>query len=50
MEKQIIKKEICDIMEGDEQAFDMRSKRYKFIKKMILIYLYQIVSENNANV
>lgn len=27
----IIKKEICDVMEGSEQAFDMRAKRYKQI-------------------
>lgn len=26
-----IKKEICDVMEGSEDAFDMRSKRYKKI-------------------
>lgn len=26
-----IKKEICDVMEGSEQAFNMRSKRYKQI-------------------
>lgn len=27
-----IKKEICDVMEGGEIAFEMRSKRYKLIK------------------
>lgn len=27
-----IKKEICDVMEGGEQAFEMRSKRYRQIK------------------
>lgn len=27
-----IKKEICDVMEGGELAFEMRSKRYKLIK------------------
>jgi len=27
----LIKKEICDIMEGGEYAFDMRSKRYKLV-------------------
>ncbi len=26
-----VKKEICDVMEGSEQAFDMRSRRYKQI-------------------
>lgn len=26
-----IKKEICDVMEGGEHAFDMRSKRYKLL-------------------
>jgi len=32
VEQPEIKKEICDVMEGSEQAFDMRSKRYKHIK------------------
>jgi ABC-type Mn2+/Zn2+ transport system ATPase subunit len=31
VEDRIIKKEICDVMEGTEYAFDMRSKRYKSI-------------------
>lgn len=31
VEQTEIKKEICDVMEGSEQAFDMRSKRYKQI-------------------
>lgn len=31
VEDRIIKKEICDVMEGTEFAFDMRSKRYKSI-------------------
>lgn len=31
LEQPIIKKEICDVMEGSEHAFDMRSKRYKSI-------------------
>ncbi|RXK57540.1 PHP domain-containing protein [Lacibacter luteus] len=31
VEQANIKKEICDVMEGSEQAFDMRSKRYKQI-------------------
>ena len=31
VEQPHIKKEICDVMEGTEQAFDMRSKRYKQI-------------------
>lgn len=31
VEQPIIKKEICDVMEGSEQAFDMRSRRYKQI-------------------
>jgi len=31
VEQPIIKKEICDVMEGSEQAFEMRSKRYKQI-------------------
>ncbi len=31
VEKPEIKKEICDVMEGSEQAFDMRSRRYKQI-------------------
>ena len=29
VEQLAIKKEICDVMEGSEQAFDMRYKRYK---------------------
>jgi hypothetical protein len=32
VEQPLIKKEICDVMEGTEQAFEMRSKRYKEIK------------------
>jgi energy-coupling factor transporter ATP-binding protein EcfA2 len=32
VEQVAIKKEICDVMEGGEQAFEMRSKRYKQIK------------------
>lgn len=31
LEQAGIKKEICDVMEGSEQAFDMRSRRYKQI-------------------
>jgi len=31
LEQAKIKKEICDVMEGSEQAFDMRSRRYKQI-------------------
>lgn len=31
VDKSEIKKEICDVMEGSEAAFDMRSKRYKNI-------------------
>lgn len=31
VEQSIVKKEICDVMEGSEQAFDMRSRRYKQI-------------------
>lgn len=31
VEQPIIKKEICDVMEGTEQAFEMRSRRYKQI-------------------
>lgn len=31
VEQPHIKKEICDVMEGTEQAFDMRSRRYKQI-------------------
>ena len=31
VEQTAIKKEICDVMEGSEQAFNMRSKRYKQI-------------------
>ena len=31
VEQPQIKKEICDVMEGTEQAFEMRSKRYKEI-------------------
>lgn len=31
VEQPVIKKEICDVMEGSEQAFDMRSRRYKQI-------------------
>jgi energy-coupling factor transporter ATP-binding protein EcfA2 len=33
VDKSEIKKEICDVMEGSEMAFNMRSKRYKEIKK-----------------
>jgi PHP family Zn ribbon phosphoesterase len=32
VEQSIIKKEICDVMEGSEQAFEMRLKRYRMIK------------------
>jgi energy-coupling factor transporter ATP-binding protein EcfA2 len=32
VEQVAIKKEICDVMEGGEQAFEMRSKRYKQLK------------------
>lgn len=32
VEQTSIKKEICDVMEGGEIAFEMRSKRYKLIK------------------
>lgn len=32
VERKLIKKEICDVMEGGESAFDMRSKRYKSLK------------------
>ncbi|RYF87929.1 MAG: hypothetical protein EOO00_11915 [Chitinophagaceae bacterium] len=31
VEDRVIKKEICDVMEGTEYAFNMRSKRYKSI-------------------
>ena len=31
LEQKQIKKEICDVMEGSEGAFDMRSRRYKQI-------------------
>lgn len=31
VEQPLIKKEICDVMEGTEQAFEMRSKRYREI-------------------
>ncbi len=31
VEQTAIKKEVCDVMEGSEQAFNMRSKRYKEI-------------------
>lgn len=31
VEQPVIKKEICDVMEGSEQAFDMRARRYKQI-------------------
>jgi len=31
LEQPIIKKEICDVMEGSEQAFEMRARRYKQI-------------------
>lgn len=30
IEQESIKKEICDVMEGGKEAFDMRSKRYSF--------------------
>jgi len=33
VEQLSIKKEICDVMEGGEQAFEMRSKRYMQINK-----------------
>jgi len=33
VEDKEIKKEICDVMEGTEHAFDMRSKRYKSITR-----------------
>ncbi|MDQ3192758.1 MAG: PHP domain-containing protein [Bacteroidota bacterium] len=33
VEQELIKKEICSIMEGGEIAFEMRSKRYKQIRK-----------------
>jgi len=32
VEQVAIKKEICDVMEGGEKAFEMRYKRYKLIK------------------
>jgi len=32
VEQTAIKKEICDVMEGSEQAFNMRSQRYKQIR------------------
>lgn len=32
VEDPTIKKEICDVMEGSEKAFNMRSERYKHIK------------------
>ena len=32
VEQPNIKKEICDVMEGSEKAFIMRSMRYKFIQ------------------
>ncbi len=32
VERLAIKKEICDVMEGSEQAFEMRSKRYQQIQ------------------
>ena len=32
VEQPNIKKEICDVMEGTEKAFQMRSDRYKLIK------------------
>lgn len=32
VEEPTIKKEICDVMEGSEKAFNMRSERYKHIK------------------
>lgn len=35
VEQPEIKKEICDVMEGTEHAFDMRSKRYKDILSTI---------------
>ena len=31
VEQPVIKKEICDVMEGSEQAFKMRSRRYDVI-------------------
>ncbi len=33
VDKKEIKKEICDVMEGSEQAFEMRSNRYKELKR-----------------
>lgn len=33
VEQKEIKREICDIMEGGEKAFEMRSKRYKQLKE-----------------
>lgn len=32
VEQSVIKKEICDVMEGGEQAFKMRLERYRMIK------------------
>jgi len=32
VEQHLIKKEICDVMEGGQQAFSMRSKRYQQLK------------------
>ncbi|MBW2011361.1 MAG: ABC transporter, partial [Deltaproteobacteria bacterium] len=33
VDQQIIKKEICDVMEGTEYAFNMRAKRYQGLSK-----------------
>ena len=33
VDKKEIKKEICDVMEGSEKAFEMRSNRYKELKR-----------------
>lgn len=33
VDKKEIKKEICDVMEGSEKAFEMRSNRYKKLKR-----------------
>ena len=31
VERAVIKKEICDVMEGSEKAFKMRSDRYNLV-------------------
>jgi len=33
VEQPLIKKDICDVMEGTEQAFEMRSRRYREISR-----------------